>query len=412
MRFDKIKKKVLGAGMKTLINVIVNQKAAAKLRKGYPLIEKDFVQNNKVLTEEGAILRVLDNKKTYIGTGYYGLQNKGIGWIVTNNPEEAIDAAFFTKKIKNALAHRKALMEDLNTTAFRVFNGEGDGIGGLVIDYYDGFYVVHWYSEGIYSFRSEILKAMKKTLDYKGIYEKKRFNQKGQYIEGDDFVDGERGEFPIFIKENGVQFAVDLNDGAMTGIFLDQREVRKAIRERYSHQADMLNMFSYTGAFSVCAALGGAKKTTSVDVANRSKPKTIQQFEANSLDASSQEIVVDDVFQYFKYAARKKRTFDLVVVDPPSFAKTKKRTFSVAKDYTELLKETIDLTNNNGVIVASTNSSSVEIKKFKSFIDTACKEKQVKYTILEQHTLPEDFRTIAEFPEGNYLKVFFVKIKK
>lgn len=398
--------------MKTLINVKVNKKAAAKLRTGYPLIEKEAIENPKVLKEEGAILRILDDKKNYIGTGYYGVQNKGVGWIVTQEPEEYIDAAFFAKKIETAVQHRKELMNDPNTTAFRIFNGEGDGIGGLIIDYYDGFYVIHWYSEGIYSFREDVLKAVREKLDFKGIYEKKRFDQKGQYIEDDDFVEGERGEFPMIVKENGVRFAVDLNDGAMTGIFLDQREVRKAIRERYSSGAGMLNMFSYTGAFSVCSALGGAKKTTSVDVANRSKPKTIQQFEANDLDASQQEIIVDDVFQYFKYAARKERTFDLVVVDPPSFAKTKKRTFSATKDYTKLLKETIELTKHNGVIVASTNSSAVDVKTFKQFIKTACKEKGVAYDILEQYALPDDFRTIAAFPEGNYLKVFFVKVMK
>ncbi|MGG3451159.1 class I SAM-dependent rRNA methyltransferase [Domibacillus aminovorans] len=398
--------------MKTIVNVKVNKKAAVKLRKGYPLIEKDAVENSKVLKEEGMIIRILDEKKNYIGTGYYGVQNKGVGWVITREPEEYIDAAFFTKKIETALKQRQHLFDDPDTTAFRVFNGEGDGVGGLIIDYYAGFYVIHWYSLGIYSFREDLLAAMKEKVDYIGIYEKKRFDQKGKYIEDNDFVAGERGEFPIIVKENGVNFAVDLNDGAMTGIFLDQRDVRKAIRERYSKDAEMLNMFSYTGAFSVCSALGGAKKTTSVDVANRSRAKTIEQFEVNDLNAGEHEIVVDDVFQYFKYAARKERTFDLVVVDPPSFAKTKKRTFSAAKDYIKLLKETIDLTKNNGVIVASTNSSTVDLKRFKGFIKDACKEKGVAYSILEQYTLPDDFRTIEEFPEGNYLKVLFIEIKK
>lgn len=398
--------------MKTMINIKVNKKAAEKLRAGYPLIERDSVQNPKALKEEGTILRLLDDKKNYIGTGYYGVQNKGVGWIISQEPEEYIDTAFFAKKIEAAAQKRKELMADPDTTAFRFFNGEGDGLGGLIIDYYDGFYVIHWYSEGIYSFQKEILAAMRDTLSFKGIYEKKRFDQKGQYIEDDDFVEGERGDFPMLVKENGVNFAVDLNDGAMTGVFLDQREVRKAIRERYSRNAEMLNMFSYTGAFSVCSALGGALKTTSVDVANRSKPKTIQQFEANGLDPSAHEIIVEDVFHYFKYAARKERTFDLVVVDPPSFAKTKKRTFSAAKDYTKLLKETIDLTKSGGVIVASTNSSAVSVKSFKQFIKTACKEKGVGYDILEHYSLPEDFRTLEAFPEGNYLKVFFVKIMK
>ena len=198
----------------------------------------------------------------------------------------------------------------------------------------------------------------------------------------------------------------------MTGIFLDQRDVRKAIREKYSKGADMLNMFSYTGAFSVNAALGAATVTTSVDVAKRSRPKTIEQFAVNGIDMERQQIVVDDVFQYFKYAARKGKEFDLVVLDPPSFAKTKKRIFSAAKDYTVLLKETIAITKNQGVIVASTNCSAFDMKRFKGFIDTACKETGTRYKVLEEYRLPQDFRTSSAFPEGDYLKVVFFRISK
>lgn len=395
-----------------LQNVIVKQKYAAKMQKGYPLIEKVALVNKNLSMTEGDLLRLLDEQNKCIGIGYYGLQNKGIGWILSKKDNERIDVAFFTKKLKEAIAHRKELFESEDTTAFRVVNGEGDGLGGIIIDYYDGYYLIQWYSKGIYSFREDLLKALQQTVEYKGIYQKKRFDDKGQYIEEDDFVAGERGTFPLIIKENGVNFAVDLNDGAMTGIFLDQREVRKAIRERYSKGTEMLNTFSYTGAFSVNAALGGAKMTTSVDVANRSRAKTNEQFAVNDIDYEKQQIVVDDVFQYFKYAARKERLFDLVVLDPPSFAKTKKRTFSAAKDYTELLKETIAITRNNGVIVASTNSSAFDMRRFKQFIQTACKEMNVSYSTLEEYSLPSDFRTIRSFPEGNYLKVVFFRVKK
>ena len=126
--------------------------------------------------------------------------------------------------------------------------------------------------------------------------------------------------------------------------FPDQREVRLAIRERYASNTDMLNTFSYTGAFSVAAALGGAIKTTSVDVAKRSLAKTIEQFSVNHIDYEAQDIKVMDVFHYFKYAQRHALQFDLVVLDPPSFARTKQMTFSTAKDYPKLLKDTIAIT--------------------------------------------------------------------
>ncbi|MGE1129468.1 class I SAM-dependent rRNA methyltransferase [Bacillus wiedmannii] len=398
--------------MRSEVTVKIKPKFIKEIKSGYPLILKDAIQNLNDVQEEGTIIKVVDEKNNFIGKGYYGKQNKGYGWILTRKESEQINQSFFESKIKSALHKRKQFYKSSDTTAFRVLNGEGDGLGGLIIDYYDGYYVVSWYSEGIYTFRDEIIAALQKVANFKGIYEKKRFDTKGKYIEGDDFVAGERGEFPLIVKENGVNFAVYLNDGAMVGVFLDQRNVRKQIRDKYAKGRTVLNMFSYTGAFSVFAALGGASKTTSVDLANRSLSKTIEQFSVNEIDYEAQDIIVEDVFLYFKYAAKKKMKFDMVVLDPPSFARSKKYTFSAAKDYKNLLKETIAITENNGIIVASTNCSAFDMKKFKGFIDTAFKEMNGKYKILEEHSLPEDFRTIDQFKEGDYLKVVFIeKIK-
>lgn len=398
--------------MRSEVTVKIKPKFIKEIKSGYPLILKDAIQNLNDVQEEGTIIKVVDEKNQFIGKGYYGKQNKGYGWILTRKESEQINQSFFESKIKSALHKRKQFYKSSDTTAFRALNGEGDGLGGLIIDYYDGYYVVSWYSEGIYTFRDEIIAALQKVANFKGIYEKKRFDTKGKYIEGDDFVVGERGEFPLIVKENGVNFAVYLNDGAMVGVFLDQRNVRKQIRDKYAKGRTVLNMFSYTGAFSVFAALGGASKTTSVDLANRSLSKTIEQFSVNEVDYEAQDIIVEDVFLYFKYAAKKKMKFDMVVLDPPSFARSKKYTFSAAKDYKNLLKETIAITENNGIIVASTNCSAFDMKKFKGFIDTAFKEMNGKYKILEEHSLPEDFRTIDQFKEGDYLKVVFIeKIK-
>lgn len=398
--------------MRSEVTIKIKPKFIKEIKSGYPLILKDAIQNLNDVREEGTIIKVVDEKNNFVGKGYYGKQNKGYGWILTRKESEQINQSLFESKIKSALHKRKQFYKSSDTTAFRALNGEGDGLGGLIIDYYDGYYVVSWYSEGIYTFRDEIIAALQKVANFKGIYEKKRFDTKGKYIEGDDFVAGERGEFPLIVKENGVNFAVYLNDGAMVGVFLDQRNVRKQIRDKYAKGRTVLNMFSYTGAFSVFAALGGASKTTSVDLANRSLSKTIEQFSVNEVDYEAQDIIVEDVFLYFKYAAKKKMKFDMVVLDPPSFARSKKYTFSAAKDYKNLLKETIAITENNGIIVASTNCSAFDMKKFKGFIDTAFKEMNGKYKILEEHSLPEDFRTIDQFKEGDYLKVVFIeKIK-
>ena len=392
------------------INVTIKPGYIKAYQNGYPLISKESIINWSKVTNEGTIVNLLDERNKFISKGYYGKQNKGYGWILSSKKEVNIDVNYFIKKIKSAITYRKDFYSNKNTTAFRVFNGEGDGIGGLTIDYFDGFYLVTWYSIGIYEFRKDILEALRSSVVYKGIYQKKRFDAKGQYLDDtDDFVCGTKAEAPIIVKENGANFAIYLDDGAMVGVFLDQREVRKTIRDKYAKGKTVLNTFSYTGAFSVFAALGGSRKTTSVDLANRSRKKTQEQFSINHIDVENQDIIVEDVFNYFKYAVRKKLSFDLVVLDPPSFARSKKHTFSASKDYIKLLKEAIQITNRGGVIVASTNASNFDMKRFKEFIAKAFKELNEKYSVEETFSLPKDFKVMDKFKEGNYLKVVFIR---
>ncbi len=385
------------------------KKEVDKFKRGFPLIMKDSVINSDVLKQEGTLFKLLDNTNNFLATAYYGLQNKGIGWILSRDENETIDYLFFKKKIDRALKERNNFFLNVDTTAFRVFNGEGDGIGGLTIDYYNGYYLINWYSEGIYSFRNDIYQVLQGAKGYQGIYEKKRFDTKGKYIEQDDFVMGKEAEFPLIIKENGMNYAVNLNDGAMTGIFLDQRNVRQLIRDKYAENKTVLNTFSYTGAFSVAALHGGAKQTINVDLAKRSKLMTEEQFKVNEQDFEAQEIRVMDVFNYFRYAKRHELEFDMVILDPPSFARSKKYTFSTAKDYPALLSDAISITKNNGIIVASTNNASFGMKKFKQFIEKGFNDSKTRYKVLEEMSLPIDFKTNKEYPQSNYLKVVFLQ---
>ena len=392
------------------IDLTVKPEYKKAYQNGYPLISKESIVDWQKVTDEGTIVNLVDSRKKFIAKGYYGKQNKGYGWVLTSKKEVKIDVSYFVRKLKSAIKYREDFYNDKNTTAFRVFNGEGDGIGGLTIDYFDGFYLLTWYSIGMYTFKNDILEALKSSVEYKGIYQKKRFDTKGQYLDDtDDFICGEKAPAPLIVKENGANFAIYLDDGAMVGVFLDQRDVRRTIRNKYAKGKTVLNTFSYTGAFSVFAAIGGATKTTSVDLANRSLSKTQEQFSINDIDFESQDIIVEDVFNYFKYAVRKKLSFDMVVLDPPSFARSKKHTFSASKDYTKLLKEAIQITSKGGVIVASTNASNFDMKKFKDFISKAFKELNGKYSIEETFSLPKDFRINDKFKEGNYLKVVFIR---
>ena len=390
----------------------LSEKDSIKYLKGYPLIwEKDLVGGGKKL-KEGSIVRLEDGSGTFIARGYVGRQNKGAGWLLSRKENETIDESFFYNRIASALAKRSHFFADLETTAFRVFNGEGDGIGGVTIDYFDGYYLINWYSLGIYSFKQTIVEALSAMTAAKGIYEKKRFDLGGKYVRDDDFVKGIRPEFPLIIKEKGVKYAVYLNEGAMTGIFLDQREVRGRLKDAYSKGKTILNTFSYTGAFSLAAALGGAKGTVSVDLANRSLERTLDQFKLNDLTDEGQEIVVEDVFKYFKRAVKQGLLFDVVVLDPPSFARSKDKVFSAPKDYGSLVSQSANLLKDGGLLLASTNCASFDMKHFKKMVKEGFLNAGLAYKILEEYRLPEDFRKCDAYEESDYLKVLFIRVGK
>jgi 23S rRNA (cytosine1962-C5)-methyltransferase len=314
------------------------------------------------------------------------------------------------EKIISAVKYREDFYNDCSTTAFRVFNNSGDGYDGLTIDYFDGFYLITWYDKELYINKDFIVSIVVTLPYYKGVYQKKRFDTKALYLDDkDDFITGDKAPTPLIVKENNVKFEIYLDDGAMTGLFLDQKDVRKVLKEKYSKNKTILNTFSYTGAFSVVSAVGGATKTTSVDLASRSLLKTQNNFKQNNINASTQNIVVQDIFRYFRYAKNKNLSYDVVVLDPPSFARTKKITFSVLKDYTKLLKEAVQITNKNGIIIASTNSTKLSLSRFRDNIKSAFEELGKKFEIIENFSLPKDFKVDTNQRESNYLKVLFIK---
>lgn len=380
------------------------------------LVRKQDVTTD-ITFPEGTIMELRSGHR-YVGTAYYGLQNKGIGWMLSFNEDEAINPQFFQRKIHAAIYDRLAFFKNHETNVFRVFNGEGDGIGGLTIDYYDGFFLVTLYSDGINQFFDAIIESIEGLRhieiegfnDVRGIYVKRRFDDGGQFIDETSYYAGAYAKEPLIVRENGVNYATYLDDGAMTGIFLDQKVVRGVLKNTYSKGKTVLNTFSYTGAFSVAAAAGGATHTTSVDLANRSLERTKEQFDINGLNAEYEDIIIMDVFDYFKYAIRKEKKFDVVILDPPAFAKSKKLTFSVQKHYTWLIENAIQLTDDDGLIIASTNSAALSMDQFTKQIAQGFSNQGKCFDVIETFTLPEDFKTTKGYPQGNYLKVLFLRV--
>jgi 23S rRNA (cytosine1962-C5)-methyltransferase len=387
--------------------ITITQISEKKIKAGNPLLQmEDFP--NELSFDEGELVELVDSRPKFVAKAYLAKQNKGVGWVFSLDNADSFNEAFFKKQFEKAKRKRTDLQSDPETTTYRHFNAEGDGIPGVTIDHYDGFAVVSWYSEGIFRYQTAIIAAFQAVFpETKGIYEKFRYQRKDGLISR--YVRGDAAPTPLIVKENSINYATYLDDGLMTGIFLDQREVRGALTERYAAGKRVLNTFSYTGAFSVAAAMGGAIETTSVDVANRSLERTKEQFAVNNLDGEQQKIYVMDVFDFIRYAIRKELQYDVTIIDPPSFARTKKRTFSVTKDYTQLLEELIQITAPDGTLIVSSNAANYKEKNFKQDIAQAFKNSRCDYRIMETFHLPNDFAVPPGSKTSDYLKVFIIK---
>ena len=382
----------------------VSKRVEKKLAKGLVLLEASDLENVNLKDRE---VEVQSQEGTFLGTAYLSQQNKGLGWFVSTD-KVTFNQAFFEILFRQAKEKRKSYYQDELTTAFRLFNQEGDGFGGLTVDLYGDYAVFSWYNSYVYQIRKVISEAFRQVFpEVLGTYEKIRF--KGLDYESAHVYGQEAADF-FTVLENGVLYQVFMNDGLMTGIFLDQHEVRGSLVDGLAMGKSLLNMFSYTAAFSVAAAMGGASQTTSVDLAKRSRELSQAHFQANGISTGDHRFIVMDVFEYFKYAKRKGLTYDVIVLDPPSFARNKKQTFSVAKDYHKLISQSLEILNPGGIIIASTNAANVSRQKFTEQIDKGFAGRS--YQILNKYGLPADFAYNKKDESSNYLKVISMKVSK
>ena len=388
----------------TMNRIRVNKRVEKKLSKGLVLLEASDLENINLKDQE---VEVHSQDGNFLGTAYLSQQNKGLGWFVSTD-KVTFNQAFFETLFRQAKEKRSAYYQDDLTTAFRLFNQEGDGFGGLTVDLYGDYAVFSWYNSYVYQIRQTISEAFRQVFpEVLGTYEKIRF--KGLDYESVHVYGQEAPDF-FTVLENGVLYQVFMNDGLMTGIFLDQHEVRGSLVDGLAMGKSLLNMFSYTAAFSVAAAMGGASQTTSVDLAKRSRELSQAHFQANGISTDNHRFIVMDVFEYFKYAKRKGLTYDVIVLDPPSFARNKKQTFSVAKDYHKLISQSLEILNPEGIIIASTNAANVSRQKFTEQIDKGFAGRS--YQILNKYGLPADFAYNKKDESSNYLKVISMKVSK
>ena len=390
--------------MVVMNRIRVSKRVEKKLAKGLVLLEASDLENVNLKDQE---VEVHSQDGNFLGTAYLSQQNKGLGWFISKD-KITFNQAFFETLFRQAKEKRTAYYQDDLTTAFHLFNQEGDGFGGLTVDLYGDYAVFSWYNSYVYQIRKVISEAFRQVFpEVLGTYEKLRF--KGLDYESAHVYGQEAPDF-FTVLENGILYQVFMNDGLMTGIFLDQHEVRGSLVDGLAMGKSLLNMFSYTAAFSVAAAMGGASQTTSVDLAKRSRELSQAHFQANGLSTDEHRFIVMDVFEYFKYAKRKDLTYDVIVLDPPSFARNKKQTFSVAKDYHKLISQSLEILNPGGIIIASTNAANVSRQKFTEQIDKGFAGRSDQ--ILNKYGHPADFAYNKKDESSNYLKVISMKVSK
>lgn len=389
--------------MFSMNKLIVDALVEKKINRGIQLLQgQDF--NDFSMSDQ--VLGLYNAKQKFLGIAYLSKQNKGIGWLVSRKSVQ-LDKPFFINLFEKARAKRQTYENDDLTTAYRLFNQDGDGLGGLTIDRYGDYALFSWYNAYIYSLKDSIVAAFRLVYpELGGGYEKIRF--KGLDYQSAHLY-GQEAPETFTILENGVSYSVFLNDGLMTGIFLDQHEVRASLIDGLAMGKTVLNTFSYTAAFSLAAAMGGAFETTSVDLAKRSRELSQAHFLANGLSMDQHKLIVMDVFDYYKYAKRKGLTYDLIIIDPPSFARNKKQTFSVAKDYHKLVSQALEIINTGGHIIASTNASNLSVGQFKKQLEKGFAGYKHHYLNLKQ--LPADFAVNQADQSSNYLKVYTIKVE-
>ena len=374
---------------------------ARHVRAGHPWIWRDALAPSEAGT--GEVVDVLGSDGKFLARGLHDAGSPIAVRVWTLDPGEALDEPLIRRRIAEALAARRGAIDARETDAFRWVNGEGDFMPGVVIDLYAGVAVVRFDGDAARRLRPWVVAAIVehgRALGVTHVLERER-GARGEPLHG-----GEPPS-PVEIREAGVRFAVDVARGQKTGTFLDQRENRRAIRP-YAAGMEVANLFAYTGGFSVHAALAGANRVVSVDVAAAALEAAQCHFALNGIDPGRHEFVAEDAFAWLE---RERRSFGLVVVDPPSFAPSEKAVPKALAAYRDLFAGALAVVAPGGVLAAASCSSHVNGEALLGALrDAAVKAGRV-LRVLEVRGQPADHPSLPAFPEGRYLKMILARAR-
>lgn len=352
--------------------------------------------------QEGELVQVYNAEGLYLATGHY--QIGSIAVRILTFEEEKIDYHFWKNRISAAYRMRQAIgltsRTDHNT--YRLIHGEGDYLPGLIVDYYAGVAVVQFHSVGMYLEREAIARALQEVLGEQlmAIYDKSETTLpfKAAINPHNGYLFGKAENFVAL--ENGLKFHVDWLEGQKTGFFIDQRENRSLL-EKYAKDKTVLNMFCYTGGFSFYAMRGGARQVHSVDVSARAIELTNQNISLNFPEDNRHEAFAEEAFQFLAKSSGK---YDLIVLDPPAFAKHQNVLNNAIQGYKKLNRKGIEIIKPGGIIFTFSCSQVMTKELFRQTIFTAAANTGRKVRILHQLTQPADHPVSIYHPEGEYLK--------
>ncbi|MDD7100248.1 MAG: class I SAM-dependent rRNA methyltransferase [Prevotellaceae bacterium] len=371
------------------------------LKRFHPWIFSGAIARMDDGIAEGDIVRVVDTKEEFLAIGHY--QIGSIAVRVLSFTDIEINDSFWFSRLDKALQARRAcniIRPDNNT--YRLVHGEGDRLPGLIIDIYDNAAIIQAHSVGMHMQRKDIARQLRTLYGDKltCIYYKSETTlpYKADLNEESGFLYGKASD--VVATENGLKFYIDWLKGQKTGFFIDQRDNRSLI-EKYSQGKKVLNMFCYTGGFSVYALRGGASMVHSVDSSERAIEMTNRNIALNFPDAANHEAYATDAFSYLKDMDN---SYDLIVLDPPAFAKHKDALRNALKGYTRLNAKAMQKIKPGGILFTFSCSQAVNKDQFKLAVFTAAAQSHRFVRVLHQLHQPTDHPINIYHPEGEYLK--------